>query len=43
MVAVKGDRFEAVPLKRVAGLIKSVPEDHQWTTTGRLVGRCFGD
>jgi len=43
MVAVKGDRCEPVPLKRVAGLIKTVPEDHPWITTGRLVGTCFGD
>lgn len=43
MVAVKGDRCEPVALKHVAGLIKTVPEDHPWITTGRLVGTCFGD
>jgi 6-phosphofructokinase 1 len=43
MVAVKGDRCEPVALKHVAGRIKTVPEDHPWITTGRLVGTCFGD
>jgi ATP-dependent phosphofructokinase / diphosphate-dependent phosphofructokinase len=43
MVAVKGDRCEPVALKHVAGRIKTVPEDHPWISTGRLVGTCFGD
>jgi ATP-dependent phosphofructokinase / diphosphate-dependent phosphofructokinase len=43
MVAVRGDRCEPVALKHVAGRIKTVPEDHSWIKTGRLVGTCFGD
>lgn len=43
MVGVKGDTCEPVPLKEVAGFIRSVPADHQWIESGRLAGTCFGD
>jgi 6-phosphofructokinase 1 len=43
MVGVKADTCEAVPLEKVAGLIRNVPTDHSWIKTARLVGTCFGD
>ncbi|MEI6645209.1 MAG: ATP-dependent 6-phosphofructokinase [bacterium] len=43
MVGVKADACEAVPLEKVAGLIRSVPTDHSWIKSARLVGTCFGD
>jgi len=43
MVAVKGDRCEAVPLEKVAGFKKVVPADHPWLHTARLVGTCLGE
>jgi 6-phosphofructokinase 1 len=43
MVGVAGDRCEPIPLTRVAGRIKTVPLDHPWIDSGRLVGTCFGD
>jgi len=43
MVGLKGDICVPVPLKQVAGYIKTVPTDHQWINNGRLVGTCFGD
>ncbi len=43
MVAKQGERFEPVPLERVAGFNKLVPLDHQWIEAARLVGSSFGD
>lgn len=43
MVAVKGNRCEPVPLKDVAGLKRTVPLDHPWLKTARLVETCLGD
>lgn len=43
MVAVKGDRCEAVALEKVAGFVKTIPPDHSWISTTRLVGTCLGD
>ncbi len=43
MVAVKGDRCEPVPLEEVAGRKRTVPPDHPWIESARLVGTCFGD
>lgn len=43
MVGVRGDTCVAVPLKDVAGQTKTVPLDHHWITSAKLVGTCFGD
>jgi 6-phosphofructokinase 1 len=43
MVAVKGEECVPVPLEKVAGQIKTVPLDHEWIRTARLVGTCLGD
>jgi len=43
MVGVKGDDCVPVPLQKVAGNKKTVPLDHPWIKTARLVGTCFGD
>ncbi len=43
MVAVKGNRCEPVPLKEVAGKTRTVPPDHPWVQTARLVETCLGD
>ncbi|MGB7860911.1 MAG: ATP-dependent 6-phosphofructokinase [Acidimicrobiia bacterium] len=43
MVAARGETTEAVPLKEVAGAIKSVPLDHPWIETARHLGISLGD
>jgi 6-phosphofructokinase 1 len=43
MVAAKGQKCAPVPLKKVAGRLKTVPPDHAWIRSARLVGTCFGD
>jgi ATP-dependent phosphofructokinase / diphosphate-dependent phosphofructokinase len=43
MVAARGDGTEAVPLKEIAGLVKTVPLDHTWLTTARNLGIALGD
>jgi 6-phosphofructokinase len=43
MVASKGQKCVPVPLKKVAGRLKTVPPDHAWIRSARLVGTCFGD
>ncbi|MGI6086348.1 MAG: 6-phosphofructokinase [Kiritimatiellia bacterium] len=43
MVAVRGEDCIAVPLKDVAGHVRTVPEDHPWITTARLLGVFCGD
>jgi 6-phosphofructokinase 1 len=43
MVAVKGNDCIPVPLKKIAGEIKTVPLDHEWIKTARLIGTCIGD
>jgi phosphofructokinase-like protein len=43
MVGVKGHDCVPVPLQKVAGNKKTVPLDHPWIKTARLVGTCFGD
>lgn len=43
MVAVKGNRCQPVPLKEVAGKTRTVPTDHPWIQTARLVETCLGD
>jgi 6-phosphofructokinase 1 len=43
MVGVKGQTCVAVPLKKVAGITRTVPTDHPWIETARLVDTCMGD
>ena len=43
MVAVRGDRCVPVPLEEVAGKLRTVPLDHPWLRSARLVGTCLGD
>jgi 6-phosphofructokinase 1 len=43
MVAVRGSRFEPVPLDQVAGLKKTIPLDHPMVETARMIGVCLGD
>ena len=43
MVALQGDQCVAVPLEQVAGEKKTVPPDHSWVETARLVSTCMGD
>jgi ATP-dependent phosphofructokinase / diphosphate-dependent phosphofructokinase len=43
MVAARGERTEPVPLEKVAGKRKTVPLDHPWIASARLVGTSLGD
>ena len=43
MVAVKGNHCEAVPLEKAAGKLRTVPLDHPWVRSARMVGTSFGD
>ena len=43
MVAIRGEDCVAVPLKDVAGHVRTVPQDHPWIATARLLGTCMGD
>jgi len=43
MVASHGDKTEPVPLEKVAGKRKTVPLDHPWVTSAKLVGTSLGD
>lgn len=43
MVAIKGSECVPVPLMKVVGLKRTVPIDHPWIRTARLVGTCLGD
>jgi 6-phosphofructokinase 1 len=43
MVGARGESCKAVPLAKVAGRRKTVPLDHAWVRSARLVGTCFGD
>jgi 6-phosphofructokinase 1 len=43
MVAVRGNTCEAIPLETVAGVKRTVPLDHPWLETARLVETCLGD
>mgnify|MGYP005842818719 CR=1 FL=1 len=43
MVAARGDGCAPVPLAEVAGKRKTVPLDHPWIRTARLVGTNLGD
>jgi len=43
MVAARGDGTEPVPLEKVAGKRKTVPQNHSWIESARRVGTCLGD
>ena len=43
MVADYEDKTKAVPLEDVVGKRKTVPIDHSWIDSARLVGTCLGD
>jgi 6-phosphofructokinase 1 len=43
MVAIRGNECVPVPLSKVAGVKRTVPIDHPWIRTARLVGTCLGD
>jgi 6-phosphofructokinase 1 len=43
MVGVRGNECVPIPLKKVAGIKRTVPIDHPWITTARLVETCLGD
>lgn len=43
MVAARGEGYEAVPLEKVAGNRKTVPIDHPWVESARLLGINLGD
>ena len=42
-VAAQGQAAVPVPLKDVAGTLKTVPLDHPWITAARHVGTGMGD
>ena len=43
MVALQGAACVPVPLEKVAGIKKTVPLDHPWLETARLVETCVGN
>jgi 6-phosphofructokinase len=43
MVAVDCDGWKPVPLEQVAGKLRTVPPDHPWVRSARLVGTSMGD
>jgi phosphofructokinase-like protein len=43
LVAVRGNECIPVPLKDIAGKKRTVPVDHPWVQTARLVETCMGD
>lgn len=43
MVAVDGEAERLVPLEEVVGKRKTVPPDHVWVESARMVGTCMGD
>jgi len=43
MVGVRGDTCVPVPLRKVAGIVRTVPVDHPWIQAARRVGTCMGD
>ena len=43
MVAVKGQDYVPVPLEDVAGKCRTVPLDHPWIRSARMVGTNLGD
>jgi len=43
MVGVRGQDCVAVPLAKVAGITRTIPKNHPWIETARLVDTCMGD
>ncbi len=43
MIAARGEEAVPVPLEKVAGNRKLVPQDHLWVQTARDLGLCLGD
>ena len=43
MVAIKRTNCVPVPLQKVAGRVRTVPMDHPWIQSARMVGTCLGD
>lgn len=43
MVAARGEGTEPVPLEQVVGQRKTVPLDHPWISSARLIGANLGD
>jgi 6-phosphofructokinase 1 len=43
MVGIRGDQCVPVPLEEVAGKLRTVPLDHPWLRSARLVGTCLGE
>ncbi len=43
MVAIKGEELVPIPLEQVAGKKRTVPLDHPWIHTARLIGMSLGD
>jgi len=43
MVAIRGEELVPVPLEQVAGRKRTVPLDHPWIQTARLIGLSLGD
>ncbi|MFZ5798026.1 MAG: 6-phosphofructokinase [Desulfobulbus sp.] len=43
MVAARGESTELVPLAQVVELRRTVPLDHPWVASARMIGTCLGD
>lgn len=43
MMAIRGNACVAVPMKEVAGFVRTVPKDHEWIHVAKLAGTCFGE
>lgn len=43
MVAVRGEKMEAVPLEKVVDRRRTVPLEHSWIKAAKRVGTCLGD
>ncbi|MHB8789686.1 MAG: 6-phosphofructokinase [Desulfobulbaceae bacterium] len=43
MVAARGESTELVPLDEVVGRRRTVPLDHPWVISARMIGTCLGD
>jgi len=43
MVGIRGDQCIPVPLEEVAGKLRTVPLDHPWLRSARLVGTSLGE
>ena len=43
MIAVRGEDTEPVPLEEVVNRRKTVPLDHAWVQSARMIGTCMGD